>query len=300
MSHNPFLKSLGYSPDDRVVIFHADDVGMCQSSVSAFEVLVDFGLLVSGAVMVPCPWFSLAADYCRRHPEADMGVHLTLTSEWDFYRWGPISRADPASGLLDDEGFFHRTSEAVREKADPAAVQREIEAQIERALAAGIDLTHIDNHMGSIFHPRFMTGYVQAAMQHRLPCMILRLTEARVKRFDLSPEMVEAGRLQIAQLEEQGMPVIDHIFQMPLEKPENRLDHVKYVLDGLEPGLTHFIIHPAKATPETKAMTPGQWAGRYADYKAFHDDALRRYVDQSGLQVLTYRQVRDHMRESNT
>jgi hypothetical protein len=101
MDPNPVLRKLGFADDDRVVIIHADDIGMCQATMSAFADLVDFGLISSGAVMVPCPWFPQAAAYCRQHPLVDLGVHLTLTSEWDGYRWGPVSTRDPASGLID-------------------------------------------------------------------------------------------------------------------------------------------------------------------------------------------------------
>jgi hypothetical protein len=113
MQPNPVLKQLGFSKDDRVVIIHTDDIGMCQASIDAFADMVDYGLISSGAVMVPCPWFLEAAAYARAHPQADLGVHLTRTSEWETYRWGPISTRDPASGLLDEQGFFHKSSQVV-------------------------------------------------------------------------------------------------------------------------------------------------------------------------------------------
>jgi predicted glycoside hydrolase/deacetylase ChbG (UPF0249 family) len=119
MNPNPLLKKPGLADDDRLVILHADDVGMCQASLTAFADLVEFGLVSSGATMVPCPWFPAVAAYCREHPGVDLGVHLTLTSEWDTYRWGPLSTRDPASGLLDGEGYFYRCSEGVQEHADP-------------------------------------------------------------------------------------------------------------------------------------------------------------------------------------
>ncbi len=108
---------------------------MCQASVSAFIELWDFGLISSGATMAPCPWFLEAAAFCRENPQVDMGVHLTLTSEWESYRWGPISTRDPGSGMIDFEGCFYRTSEQAQEHGDPGAVQLELRAQVERAIA---------------------------------------------------------------------------------------------------------------------------------------------------------------------
>ena len=103
MQPNPILKKLGFSEDDRVVIIHTDDIGMCQASVEAFADMVDFGLISSGAVMMPCPWALAAAKYARLNPQADLGIHLTLTSEWELYRWGPLSTRSQATGLLDPE-----------------------------------------------------------------------------------------------------------------------------------------------------------------------------------------------------
>ena len=117
MNANPVLKKLGLSDTDRVAIIHTDDIGMCQASVDAFADLNQAGIISSGAVMVPCPWFLHAAEYARQHPQADLGIHLTLTSEWKTYRWGPISTRDPASGMIDEEGFFYHRSREPRSMA---------------------------------------------------------------------------------------------------------------------------------------------------------------------------------------
>ena len=177
MKPNPVLKKLGLSDDDRVVIFHADDIGMSQASLAAYIELVDFGLLSSATAMVPCPWFPATAAFCREGEggKIDMGVHLTLTSEWDGFRWGPISTRDPASGLMDEEGHFHRTSKALEEHGDPAFVKNEIEAQVQRAVDSGIDVTHIDSHMGSIFSEKFSKDYYQLSQKYPFPITMWRL-----------------------------------------------------------------------------------------------------------------------------
>lgn len=171
MLPNPILNKLGFGDRDRLLIIHADDVGMCQASLAAYRDLVDFGLVSAASTMVPCPWFPATAQFCREHggPEVDMGVHITLTSEFNGYRWGPISTRDPSSGLLDQAGLFHTDTDAVRANADPAAVEQEIRAQVARALDGGIDVTHIDTHMGSVLDPRFMLAYIQVALEQRLP-----------------------------------------------------------------------------------------------------------------------------------
>jgi hypothetical protein len=295
---NPVLKKLGFADDDRLVILHADDVGMCQASLVAFADLVEFGLVSCGAVMVPCPWFPSVAAYCREHPGADLGVHLTLTSEWDSYRWGPISTRDPASGLLDGEGYFHRRSEQVQEEAAPEAVQIELGAQVARALAAGIDVTHLDTHMGAVAHPRFVAGYVQLALQHRLPPMVPRLDEAGWRAFGMEGEMAALAAQFVVQLEAQGVPLVDHLVGLPLdEAPGDRLALAKRELDALPPGVTHFIIHPAADTPELRAITQ-TWQSRVADYEVFCSDRLRDHLRDRGVQVIGYRALRDLIRAS--
>jgi predicted glycoside hydrolase/deacetylase ChbG (UPF0249 family) len=296
---NPVLEKLGFADDDRVVILHADDVGMCQASLTAFADLVDFGLVSCGAVMVPCPWFPSVAAYCRENPGLDLGVHLTLTSEWDSYRWGPLSTRDPDSGLLDSEGYFHRRSESVQEGASVDAVQMELEAQLARALKAGIDVTHLDTHMVTVAHPRFVAGYVQLAMQHHLPPMIPRLEEVDWRDLGMDSEMAGLATLFVTQLEAQGVPLIDHIVALPLdEDPGDRLALVKQEIDTLPPGLTHFIIHPAADTPELRAITRG-WQSRVADYEVFCSEPLADYIRDRGVQVIGYRALRDLMRTIN-
>jgi len=296
MQPNPLLEKLGLSDDDRAVIFHADDVGMCQASLAAYADLIEFGLISSASVMVPCPWFPATAAFCREHAgdEVDMGVHLTLTSEWDGYRWGPVSTRDPASGLIDETGYFYASSEAVQRHGDPDAVQREIEAQVERALDAGIDVTHIDTHMFSIVHQKFLGAYFHVARQHRIPLSLLRPDEANLREMGVNAETAEPLTRQIQAFEAQGMPVLDNVHMMSLDQPEDRVEQVKQALEKLPAGITYFLIHPAQDTPELRAIAP-DWRCRVADYEAFASKALRTYVRDSGIHVLGWRALRDLM-----
>jgi len=299
---NPVLKKLGYSDSDRLVILHADDLGMCQASVAAAAELFEFGLISSGAVMVPCPWFLEAAEYSRQHPVADLGVHLTLTSEWETYRWGPVSTRDPGSGLLDEQGFFHHRSDQTQAKADPKAALHELAAQVEKALAAGIRPTHVDTHMGTVAHPKFMQGYVRLALQYGVPPMMLRL-DADGWRELLSSntgaaldEAVIAEAVQLVrELEEMGVPLVDGIAGLSLDvDPDERVDQAVSALEALPAGLTHFVFHPSKDTPELRAITP-DWPCRVADYQAFSSPRLKEKIRQMGVQVIGYRALKELM-----
>lgn len=294
-SANPALQKLGFSATERVVILHTDDIGMCQASLAAFAGLLDFGLISSGAVMVPCPWFPAVATLCRAHPQADIGVHLTLTSEWEGYRWGPLSTRDPASGLLDADGYFPRRSEEVQRSADPGAALTELRAQVARALAAGIDVTHVDTHMGSVGDVRLVPAYLQVALENRLPLMLPRYDEARWLEEGLDAETAKLGVQLVHQLEELGMPLLDQETGLPLDVLGNRVEQAKRALDALPAGLTHFVIHPAQDSPELRAITP-DWRCRVGDYEAFTSEELSNYIRRSGIQVIGYRALRDLIR----
>ena len=144
---NLVLRDLGFQPDDRVVVVHADDIGMCHSTLPAIQELMEFGLVTSASAMVPCPWFLEVVAWHQRNPQFDLGIHLTLTSEWERYRWGPTSTRAETTGLLDNQGCFHGTTSAVRRLARPEAVGIEMRCQIDLAERSGLAPTHIDNHM---------------------------------------------------------------------------------------------------------------------------------------------------------
>lgn len=284
MNANPALKKLGFAETDRVAIIHADDIGMSHASTAAFTDLWKTGIISSGAVMVPCPWFAKTAAYCRSVPGVDMGVHLTLTSEWDVYRWGPISTRARDSGLLDHEGFFPRTTPAIQSSGDPECARQELCAQVQRAIDAGITPTHADTHMGSVFHPKFMPAYVELAMHFKIPVMIPRLSEEELEKRGHSADTLH-------RLEEMGLPLVDHVMGMPLDRPEHRLEQVFAAIDALPAGLTHFIIHPSHDTPEARAIGP-DLPSRIGDYETFMDERVRDKLKRSGVHVIGYAQLR--------
>lgn len=294
MQPNPVLRKLGFSESERVVIIHTDDIGMCLASVQAFSDLWDVGVISSGAVMVPCPWFLKAAAFARSHPQVDLGVHVTLTSEWSTYRWGPISTRAAESGMLDEEGcFYHRTDQA-REHGEPAFVQAEIAAQVQRAIAQGIQPTHMDTHMGVVASPKFMAGYLKEAIRHRLPPMLFRMDEAGWMAAGLDAPAAALAVQLTDQMETAGLPLLDHITALDLGQPENRRAQALAALSALEPGITHFIIHPSKDLPELREITP-DWQARVADYQTFLAEDLRREIQSLGVQVIGYRALQAFM-----
>ena len=295
MTPNPLLKKLGYSDTDRLVIIHTDDIGMCQASVQAFKDLWAFGTITSGAVMVPCPWFPATAQMCRENPEMDMGVHATLNAEWEDYRWGPVSTRDQSSGLMDAQGYFHQDNEIVYQNARPEAVVIEVNAQIEKALAAGIDVTHVDSHMGTILNSLFIQSYIQAAASRQLPNMLPRTNAKGIELMGVSSEELTMYEPIMAQLESMGIPMLEGIVSMPLEHDQDHTGLAKKLLSELPVGITHFILHPSIDTPELRAICP-DWSARVANYNAFMNVELKKFIETENIKLIGYRQIRNAMR----
>jgi predicted glycoside hydrolase/deacetylase ChbG (UPF0249 family) len=292
---NPFLHRLGFSASDRVVIVHADDFGMCHATIPALDDLFSAGLVSSAALMVPCPWFLAAAAYCHRVPEADVGVHTTLTSEWSSYRWAPLTTRDTSSGLLDREGFFPHGTNELWDQAEPRAVASEIREQLDRALMAGVDVTHLDSHMGAVFDMKFIGSYLSLGSEYGLPAMLPRVSAEGLRARHMTDEQIDAMLAQQHMMEANGIPLVDTILGMPLDRYAERLGEAKRLLDSVPAGLTHFILHPAIDTLELRSIAP-DWQARVADYQAFTSRELREHVRNQGIHVIGYRQVRDCMR----
>jgi predicted glycoside hydrolase/deacetylase ChbG (UPF0249 family) len=292
MKTNPVLNKLGFSKDDRLVIIHTDDIGMCHASIQAFIELHEFGSISSGATMVPCSWFPYVASQCRRIPNADMGVHLTLTSEWDTYRWAPISTCDRASGLIDPDGYFYRSSDDTQHFGNKEAVKIELQEQINRALNAGINITHLDTHMNTVAHPKFISDYIWLAVQYKIPFLFPRLDETGFQQLGMTQELASMAASYVNYIEEQGIPMIDYVSGLYLDQPQNRLEQAKKVLSVLPAGISHFIIHPSKDTPELRAITP-DWQCRVADYNTFLEEDLRKYINDIGLHVIGYQSLKN-------
>jgi len=297
MKPNPYLQKLGYSETEWLVIIHTDDIGMCHASVQAFQDLWAFGTITSAAAMVPCPWFPAVARMCRANPGIDMGVHATLNAEWESYRWGPVSTRESGSGLLDEAGYFHQWHQAVYDHAGREAVEKEVNAQIEHALAAGIDVTHVDSHMGTIMNPLFIQSYIQAASSRLLPSMLPRLNAKGIEMMGVGEQERISYMPIMEMLESMGLPMLDGLLSMPLNEPaeSKQMEIAKELLGDLPEGITHFILHPSIDTPELRAIAP-DWESRVANYNVFMSDELKTFLEREDFKLIGYRAIRDALR----
>jgi hypothetical protein len=289
------LERLGYLQSERAVIFHADDVGMCHGANVAFLELSQRGLISCGSVMVPCPWFLEAAAMARAHPELDLGVHLTLTSEWKYYRWGPLSTRDRASGLIDEEGYFYHRTHQVAEHMNLTALEAEFRAQIDTALAAGIDVTHLDTHMGTALIPGVMELYARLGVEYRLPVLVPRQIDLYEVVLGIPNLDASAHQALIQQLEKIGMPIVDHFFISP-GVPSAECDRTyREMIAEIPTGLTFLSLHP-NAPGDIEMINPPRAFFRVDEYHLLQDPSFREYVSDQNVHLIGYRQLRSLFR----
>jgi chitin disaccharide deacetylase len=299
--HNALVTQLGYPPDARLVIFHADDVGMCHGSNQAYVELSTAGILQTGSVMVPCPWSPEVIAACQQNPALDMGVHLTLTSEWSGYRWGPLSTRDPESGLIDEAGYFWQRVAGVAEKLQVAAAVQEMRAQIERVRAAGIDFTHLDTHMGAAILPELVEHYVALGFAYGVPVLLPRRIDDYIRTLGLT-STDETTWLQLAEtIEAKGMPLVDWFRITPAyhtndddDDSEARVELYETILRELPPGVTYFSLHP-NAPGDIETIVPERAYWRTFEYRYFQSQRLRDFLAAEQIIPIGYRAIRTVM-----
>jgi predicted glycoside hydrolase/deacetylase ChbG (UPF0249 family) len=271
---------LGHAADARLLMIHADDLGMARSVDKASFGALEQGFVDSASIMVPCPWLPDVSAFAREHPDADLGLHLVLNSEWTTYRWGPVSSRDTVPSLLDEEGYFPLVETTVIAKARPAEVERELEAQIERALAFGIRPTHLDSHMGTLFGtPELVSVYHRLARKHGLPFFY----EARGQHNP--EEQVPADEVLVDRLVgiEPGVP------------PGEWRPAYEKLLSPLPPGVYELVVHLAYDDVEMRGATAGHpdWgaAWRQSDVDLVSSPEFRHFLDEQGFVRVTWREL---------
>lgn len=281
---------LGYQATDRLLIINGDDAGMCHAANQGVIEALEQGLMTTSTIMVPCPWFYEIADYARNHPDKDFGVHLCHTAEWKHYRWGPVAPREQTPSLVDPDGCLWRSVQEVYAHSSPDEALTEGRAQIKKALAAGIDLTHLDSHMGTLqYDARYMEAYLKLAVEFDLPLRMA--SQATLEKFN------QPGLR--AKFAAQGIVFPDYFIHEELkdEGKDVKAFWLKIIRE-LKPGVTELYIHAAKPTDELKAIT-GSWATRAAELEVFtHDPDLRRLVEEQQIKRIGYRPLRDLQRKA--
>ncbi len=295
-------QELGYRENDRLLIVNADDYGLCRSVNEAARQLLTEGVISSATIMMPCAWAKDGAEWSAAHPEFDVGVHLTFTSEWGPYAWGPVTRNGDVSSLVTREGYFPRDARTFEQTADASQVKKEMISQIEMALAHGMSPTHADNHMGSLYGLQTGRHFVVEALDvcaaFGLPFRLPR----HVTGDDgvAPPEMAERARQIAALADAKGVVILDYLVGLPFQLGEGetydsfKADMIK-LLKRLQPGVTELIIHPSLLTGELRSFH-GQPEKREMEYRLFRDPDIGRLLQDEGIRLIRWRQLQQLQR----
>ena len=274
---------LGYPADSRLLIIHADDLAVAHSQdIASFDAL-DKGAVTSASIMVPCPWLTEVADYAKAHPDADLGLHLTLTSEWKTYRWGPVASKDQVPSLIDNDGYlWPEVAPALQHiKADDA--ERELRAQIERAMALGIHPTHIDSHMGVLFNrPDLFAVYLKLAHEYKLPFLGM-----------LGPSVPPAMSSQLSDKKDLLLDAV--VMAYPNVAAADWKNFYLSAIKNLKPGLTEMIVHLAHDDAEMQAISVGHpdygAAWRQRDYDVITSPEFKNALEENHIVLVHWKDI---------
>ncbi len=271
--------------EKRYVIIHADDAGMCHSVNRATVDALERGTVSSASIMVPCPWFSEFAAYAAAHPEADFGIHLTLNAEWNHYRWGPVSPRDKVPSLVDEHGYLWSNVGQVVAHAKAEEVELELRAQIERALSFGVPVTHLDPHMGAVVsRPDLARIYIKLGLEYKIPVLFVRAKpgDEIARRY---PGVIKMAK----QLEQQGMPVLDAMYQFYTRGTlQSRREKYLDTLRSLPPGVSEIIIHCGYNDEELRAVTSSAPI-RDTDRAIFMDPDVVKEIKEMNIEVIGWK-----------
>lgn len=273
---------LGYARDQRLLIVHADDLGMAHSVNAATTRAFESGLVNSGSIMVPCPWFPEIANYAQQHPEADLGLHLTLTSEWTPFRWGSVLPRDQVPSLYDKDGYLYITEDVAAANIQPKEAEAEIRAQIDRARAYGIRPTHLDSHMRTLHqNAALFDVLLRVSRDTGIPAMVAR-------DFLNEPSMAAVMRPDDI--------VIDHLLDIGPEVPvEGWAAFYTRLIESMQPGVNQLIVHLAYDDAEIRAATfdHPDWgaAWRQRDFDFVTSERFRELLRKNNVKLITWREI---------
>jgi predicted glycoside hydrolase/deacetylase ChbG (UPF0249 family) len=276
------------------IVIHEDDVGMTHGANAAFLELSERGSCSSGSVMVPCPWFPEAVEIARANPSLDLGVHLTLTSEQKPYRWRPLTAPPQSAGLTDEYGYFWPDVPSAR-KADPAAVEAELRAQLDTALATGFDVTHLDAHMGTAQMPEFVSIFQRLGREHGLPVLLVKTLNRYNPASYAGPLDPTGYDAAVAEARAAGEPIFDMVIETPWDRTTDAETAYRGIFAGISEGLTFLSLHFNKPG-DFEVVNPEAAHIRTEEYALFRTGRIEEWVEAFGLAVIGMRTLRDELR----
>ncbi|VAX19055.1 YdjC family protein [hydrothermal vent metagenome] len=293
-----WAEKLGFPEGRKVLMFHADDIGMCDEANIAAKNYLDNKEIQNAAIMVPAPSSLPAMEWAAEHPNVDVGLHLTLTSEWKTYRWGPVSDIKEVPGLVDpDKMFWHEVPQVVAH-ASPEEVDIEIRAQIEKAKSVGMNPSHIDTHMGTLYgSPAFVKVFLKVAEDYGIPANALDLSKPNVVEhfkkagYPITDEV-------IATMANYSLPKLDFFTSVPKGNTyEEKREKLFQLVKSLPNGLTEIIFHPSVETENLKSIT-NSWQQRVWEAELFSDPVVKKFLEDEKIIFTNYKDIMKRFKSS--
>ncbi len=308
-AENNYAEKLGWPTGSKVVILHVDDAGMSHDSNVGTLRSVNSGLANSFSVMMTCPWVPEIVREIRANPDLDAGLHLTLTSEWENYRWGPLAGKPSVPGLVDKEGALFKTVASVVANASADEVEKEIRAQIARARTMGFEPTHLDSHMGTLFaNTEFLQRYIKVGIDTGIPVMFpgghATLLTEEFKQTNRDASIIDSMRQFSKLIWQGGLPVLDDLHNTSYgwiaennekltdrELADIKVARYSETFRQIQPGVTMVIMH-ATDTSDTFREISASGNSRRGDMLAMLDPRLRKVFEEQGLELTTWRELK--------
>jgi predicted glycoside hydrolase/deacetylase ChbG (UPF0249 family) len=287
-----YAERLGWPAGTKAVIFHVDDAGMSHNSNMGAVKAIEDGVATSLSIMMPCSWVPEFAAYLETHPKVDAGLHLTLTSEWKNYRWGPVAGKPAVPGLVDPDGYLWRGVSDVVAHTTADEVETEIRAQIDKALSMGIKPTHLDAHMGTCLRPDFIDRYVKVGIENKIPVLMLggHMQYIGDEVGPLKPLVHSIAQ----KVWDAGLPVIDDLVTQPTraKEYEQRKAELIKLLRDMKPGITEIIVH---CTVQTEVFSHISSSGptREAELRLLTDPGIKEFIKSEGIILTTWRELKE-------
>ncbi len=282
------VAALGRTPGERLIVLHQGDVGLCHSANAAFVELFRRGGITCGSAIVPSPWFPEIAAIAAADRDLDLGIQLTLTSEWQHYRWGPVSAA--GHRLCDEHGYFPRGVAELRRRLDLDAAEAELRAQIDRAIAMGMRPTHLDSHMGVGLAPELRSLYVRLGRDYRLPVVLPRDFEAYSSQLDFGALSRDDSAQYSALLSAAAQPPFDTVRFLAGRGGTDVMPAYRGLLGSAKPGVG-FVALRCSTAGDIETIAPAAAAARINEHKLFRSPTAAAWLKQSGIVAIGMREI---------
>ena len=287
---------LGYEKGEKVLIIHADDAGMCTEANRAVEEYLKKGDIKSTSVMMPCPAAEKMVEWAVAHPKYDVGIHLTLTSEWKTYRWGPVSDPAKVPGLIDPDGKFWHEVPGVAQHASAKEVETEIRAQIEKMISLGWKPAHMDSHMGTLFaRPDYLQAYLKVSEDYGIPAAVVNFANDDIigiykdQGYPITDEVVEMVKAY-------RMPKLDFYTSVPNGKTYDEMrDNFFKMVKALKPGLVQVFFHPSVFSERLKTIT-NSWQRRVWEAQLMSDPKVKKFFKDNGIIIASWKEVMERQK----